>query len=169
MTILWSATATSLGSSTTGMIRTFYPQINELLLLTIKPYPDDPPSHQGRCRGQGPLRKPFSKQKPSGTHQFILQIGNVTKMEQVRKLTANEMTCELPNGRQPSNLGVRLQPSKSQVGSIACPTTSSSETFRLCLKGTPCDCAVPPSRESRTSFSSDGSTIPSWSLQTSPR
>ena len=125
LTILWSATATSLGSSTTGMIRTFYPQINELLLLTIKPYPDNPPPHQGRCRGKGPLRKPFSKQKPSGTHQFILQIGNVTKMEQVRKLTANEMTCELPNGRQPSNLGVRLQPSKSQVDLIACPTTSS--------------------------------------------
>ena len=87
---------------------------------------------------------------------------------QVRKLTANEMTCELPNSRQSSNLGVRLQPSKSQVDLIACPTTSSSETFRLCLKGTPCDCAAPPCQESPTSFSSDGFTIQSWSLQTSP-
>ena len=36
-------------------------------------------------------------------------------MVQVRKLTSKEMTCDLANSQQSSHLGVRLQPSKSQV------------------------------------------------------
>ena len=77
LTILWSAIATSLGSSITGIIITFYPRIIKLLFQAIKFYPYLSSSSSGTLPEQRPAAQTPLKTKTfwySFLHQFILHI-----------------------------------------------------------------------------------------------
>ena len=59
------------------------------------------------------------------------------KLLQVRKLTASEMTCDVTNHGdnhlQPSNIGLRLKPSKSQVDPLLVAPPLKSPIFSGCV------------------------------------
>ena len=119
MTILWSATAIWLGSLITGIIvLIIIPSIFlTIVLLVLTIIISLSSSSSGTWPGQRPVAQNPLKTKTfwySLLQQFLLD-ENINKCMQVRKLTPNEMTCDLANSQQSSNLGVRLQPSKSQV------------------------------------------------------